>query len=110
MASVIAPVVETPEVAKAVIIAGFLGSVLSMSFVDGMGKTQRAIAVISGSVMAHYLSPLIAFLFKEGDYQETIGFLVGLFGMSICAAIFRAIQNSDIWGLIYRRFSRKDDV
>lgn len=94
-----------PEVAKTVIIAGLLGGVLSMSFVDGMGKTQRAVAVVSGSIMAHYLAPLIAFLFKEGDYVETIGFLIGLFGMSICAAIFRAIQNSDLWGLIQRRYS-----
>lgn len=100
----------TPDAAKAVIIAGFLGGILSMSFVDGMGKFQRATAVGSGSVMAHYLSPLIAYTFKESDYVAAIGFLIGLFGMSICAAIFRAIQTSDIWGLINRRFSRRDDV
>lgn len=98
------------DTTKAVIIAGFLGSVLSMSFVDGMGRKQRTLAVISGMIMAHYIAPLMAALFKEEDYQETIGFLVGLFGMSICAAIFRAIQNSDIWGLINRRFGRKDEV
>lgn len=91
---------------KAVILAGFIGSVLSMSFVDGMGRKQRFVAVISGMVMAHYLAPLIAFMFKEGDYQETIGFLVGLFGMSICAAIFRGIQDSDILGIIVSRFTR----
>lgn len=91
--------------AKGVIIAGLIGSVLSMSFVDGMSKWQRAVAVISGGIMSHYLAPLIASLFQESDYQETIGFLIGLFGMSICAAIFRAIQSSDIWGLINRRFS-----
>lgn len=101
---------STPDMAKAVLLAGFLGGILSMSFVDGMSKWQRAIAVCSGSVMAHYLSPLIAFLFKEGDYVQTIGFLIGLFGMSICAAIFRAIQNSDIWGLISRRFGRGNDI
>lgn len=101
---------STPDVAKAVIMAGFLGSILSMRFVDDMNNLQRGTAVVSGSIMAHYLAPLIAYLFKEGDYQETIGFLLGLFGMSICAAIFRAIQSSDIWGLINRRFSRRDDV
>lgn len=95
------------EQAKLIVLAGFLGSVLSMSFVDGMSKKQRVAAIISGMVMAHYLSPLIAYLFKEEDYQETIGFLIGIFGMSICSAIFRAIQTSDIWALIVQRFSGK---
>lgn len=89
--------------AKMVVIAGFLGGVLSMSFVDGMSKRQRVVAIISGAVMAHYTSPLIASLFDSGDYQETIGFLVGLFGMSICSAIFRAIKDSDLWALFEKR-------
>lgn len=99
-----------PTNTKMVLVAGFFGGILSMSFVDGMSKKQRAIAIVSGMVMAHYLSPLIAFLFKEGDYQETIGFLIGLFGMSICAAVFRAIQNSDLWGLVAKRFGKGGDA
>lgn len=97
----VAPLVDTP---KAVVIAGLIGSLLSLSFVDQMGKRQRLVAVASGMVMAHYLAPLIANLFHEENYQETIGFLVGLFGMSVVASVFRAIQNSDLWGLIKRRY------
>lgn len=97
--------IDTP---KAVIIAGLLGSLLSLSFVDSMGRKQRIVAVIAGMTMAHYLSPLIANLFHEDNYQETIGFLVGLFGMSIVASVFRAIQNSDLWGLIRRRYGGAD--
>lgn len=96
------------ETTRAVIIAGFIGSILSMSFVDGMSKKQRGIAILSGMVMAHYLAPLIAYLFKEQEYEETIGFLIGLFGMSICSALFRSIQSSDIWGLIKDRFSKSN--
>jgi predicted Na+-dependent transporter len=92
--------------ARAVVIAGFLGSVLSLTFIDGMGKRQRVVAVISGMIMSHYLSPLIAYLFSKGEYQDTIGFLIGLFGMSIVASVFRAIQNSDIWGLLRSRYGR----
>lgn len=94
---------------KAVAMAGFIGSVLSLSFIDDMGRRQRLVAVISGIVMAHYLSPLIASLFHEENYQETIGFLVGLFGMSICASVFRAIKNSDLWLLLRKRFSNGQD-
>ena len=92
---------------KMVILAGFIGGVLSMSFVDGMSKKQRVAAVLSGSVMAHYLSPLIASAFSSGQYQETTGFLIGLFGMSAAAAIFRAIQSSDLWALFQQRFGVK---
>lgn len=90
--------------APKIVIAGFLGSLLSLSFLDSMGRRQRIIAITAGMVMAHYLSPLIANLFHEENYQETIGFLVGLFGMSVVASVFRAIQNSDLWGLIKRRY------
>jgi Na+/proline symporter len=95
---------STDHGVKMVALAGFLGGVLSMSFVDGMNKRQRCAALASGMVMAHYLSPLIANLFSKGEYQETIGFLVGLFGMSITSAIFRAIKSSDLWALFEQRF------
>lgn len=99
------------DTTKMVIIAGFFGGILSVGFVGDMSWKQRVFAVLSGMIMAHYLSPLIAFLFKEADYQETIGFLVGLFGMSICSALFRAIQASDLWALLQKRFSvAKEDV
>jgi hypothetical protein len=96
--------------AKSVILAGMIGGLLSMSFVDGMNKKQRIVAIASGMAMAHYLAPLIAFLFHAEDYQETIGFLIGLFGMSVCSTIFRAIKNSDIWALIQQRVGKKSDL
>lgn len=97
-----------PDTAKMVLMAGFFGSIISMRFVDGMNAKQRIFAILSGMGMAHYLSPLIAFLFKETDYLQTIGFLVGLFGMSICAALFRAIENSDLWNMAIRHFTKGD--
>lgn len=98
------PQVSFLDETKAVVIAGFVGSVLSLAFVDQMTKRQRIVAVISGMVMAHYLAPMIAFLFNEEKYQETIGFLVGLFGMSGVAAIFRGVKNADLWSLVKRRY------
>lgn len=98
------PQVSLWDDTKAVIVAGLIGSLLSLAFVEQMSKRQRIVAVLSGMVMAHYLAPLIAFLFNEDKYQETIGFLVGLFGMSVVAAVFRTIKNSDLWGLIKKRY------
>lgn len=89
---------------RAIIIAGLLGSLVSLGFIDGMGKRQRFVAVLAGTVMAHYLTPFVAHIYAEDSYAETIGFLIGLFGMSITAAIFRAIQSSDLWNFIMRRW------
>lgn len=100
------PHIDTP---KAVVIAGLCGSLLSLSFVDDMGVRQRIAAVFSGVVMSHYVAPFISKVFNEDNFVETIGFLVGLFGMSICAAVFRAIKRSDLWGLVYKRFGSKTD-
>lgn len=96
------------DTTKSVLIAGFIGSILSLSFVGKMGKRQRLASVLSGIAMAHYIAPLIANLFHEENYETTVGFLVGLFGMSICAAVFRAIKNSDLWGLVSKRYGNPD--
>ena len=93
---------------KSVLIAGFIGSILSINFIVDMDRKQRIIAVISGVAMAHYVAPLIANLFHEENYEATLGFLVGLFGMSLCASIFRAIRNSDLWGLVAKRYGNTD--
>ena len=82
------PHLDTPT---AIILAGLFGSLLSLRFIDNMGLRQRSMAILAGMGMAHYLAPLIAHIFSQDNFEETIGFLVGLFGMSITAAIFRAI-------------------
>ena len=98
---VVAPQFDTP---KAVIVAGLLGSLLSLSFINNMGKRQRLVAVFAGMTLAHYLAPFISHVFSEDKFEETIGFLVGLFGMSITAAIFRSIQNSNLWNFVMGRW------
>ena len=83
--------------------SGIVGGIISMRFVKGMTKWERATGIVAGAVMAHYIASPIAFLFGVGEYVETVGFLVGMFGMSICGALFDAIKKSDIWGLIEKR-------
>ena len=102
--------INTELEGKAVIVAGLVGGLISMNFVDGMTAKQRLAAILAGATIAHYLSPLIAFLFNMRDYQETIGFLVGLFGMSICSAIFKAIKDSDLWAIIEQRLTAQKNT
>ena len=65
--------------------------------------------MISGVAMAAYVTPLIAHMFNEEPYQNAIAFLIGLFGMSITASIFRAIKSSDLWGLIKRKYGKAEE-
>ena len=97
-----------PPGARYILLASFLGACISMPFVHDMSKKQRAVAILSSMAMSFYLSPLIAFLFANDNdrIEAPVGFLIGLFGMSICGAIFKAIEKSDIWGLIDKRFSK----
>lgn len=108
MTNILQAPVATPETAKMVVLAGLVGGLLSMRFVDGMNCRERLFAIISGMVLAHYLAPPIAYLWAEGQYEETIGFLIGLFGMSICSAVFRSIRKADLWALVSKRFSREE--
>lgn len=94
---------------KAIILAAICGSLISMNFISDMSGRQRLAAIPSGVVMAYYGAPLIANLLNEEKYVAPLGFLVGLFGMSICAAIFRAIKRSDLWGLVRSRFSGQEE-
>lgn len=104
----IVSLVQGASTTKAVIFSSFVGGVISLRFIDRMNKKQRCVAILSGMGMAHYLSPVIAYYFKAVDFEETIGFLIGLFGMSICAALFRAIENSDLWAFIQKRSGGND--
>ena len=73
--------------------ASVIGSIISMAFIK-MTPRKRFIAVLAGAAMAHYIGqPISAWVGLE---PETTGFLIGLFGMSICSLIFDGIQKSDI--------------
>lgn len=90
--------------AKWIIIAGAVGGLLSLNFVEGMSLKQKLVALPTAATMAYFLAPLIAYLSDKNDYQVPIGFLIGLYGMSICRAIFKDIENGE--GLLTRLFDR----
>jgi hypothetical protein len=90
-----------------VFLGSFLGGVLSLRFVGGLTFRQKACGVGAGCIMAHYLSPAVAHYLKVPEFTQTLGFLIGLFGLSVCSAIFDAIEKSDVWGLISSRYGKQ---
>lgn len=75
--------------------AGALGALASLPFhADVRTFGQRVFAVGSGAAAAHYVTPLVIEYFSITTPKAgSVAFLVGLFGMSIAAAILRSIKD-----------------
>lgn len=84
------------------LLAGFFGALVSLIFhPDTKALTARCVLVASGTVTAYYVGPLvIGFLKISPSLGSGVSFLVGAFGMSLAAAIMRAIRIADLWALV----------
>lgn len=73
-----------------VILAGFLGGVLSLSFVRELSKSQMVIAVCTGTVTTHYLTPLaLHYTGLTLDLESGVAFLIGIMAMNIIPGFIR---------------------
>lgn len=90
-------------------LAGGLGALAGLKFSPGETWTGRFINVISGSVCAGYGGPaLVAYWKVESHHmQGFLAFAVGMFGLSLAAAVAQAIKQLDLGGLIKGWLERK---
>jgi len=91
------------------IIAGLVGSVISLRFASQMNVIERITTVMIGAAMAQYFAPLAAFELGLQTYEESVSFFIGLFGLSLTAAVYDTIKKSDPWGLIMARYGKSVD-
>lgn len=86
--------------------AGFFGALVSIPLTPEIKATRdRAVIVASGTLIAYYIAPLIiTYLKVSSSMGSSVSFLVGVFGMSLAAAVLRAMRSADLWGLIRSRF------
>lgn len=101
---------QNTDSAKWILVAGAIGGLLSLNFVDGMSKKQKVVAISASATMSYFLAPMIAYLSDKNDYQVPIGFLIGLYGMSICRAIFKDLENGEgfLTRILDRVFGKKE--
>lgn len=90
-------VAEWFGIAKAKLIAGFLGSIVAMAWIKGT-IYYRATLFFGGLAAAIYVTPHINALFEIE--REGMEFLVGVFSMSTAAAIFRTLEQVDFAGIM----------
>ena len=74
-------------------LAGVVGACISLKFINGTWP-ERVIMAIGGSAVSYYASPYAAQ--KAGLPEGLSGFLIGVFGMAICAKGWEAIQATPI--------------
>lgn len=79
-------------------IAGLVGGFLSLRFFDGLNVYGKVSTVLGGWACANYGTPFVIQFYKlvESDgYHAGIAFAIGLFGMSMVAAVFQVIKRAD---------------
>jgi hypothetical protein len=99
-----AGILATLKSSMAVIVAGILGATLSLRFASqSLSVWEKITTVGSGATLAHFLASPTSNYFDLTLYNETIGFLIGLFGLSLCAAIIDAMKKLDLANIIRKK-------
>ena len=87
--------------------AGFAGAFLSLKFIQGSWP-ERIVMAFGGSVISFYGAPWASL--KTGLPEGLCGFLLGLFGMAICAKVWEMIQATpivELWAALIEAVKRK---
>lgn len=88
-------------------VAGVFGAVVSLKFLPDMhGAWERLCMVSSGALVAGYTAPIAVAFFdmKSQGGESSVTFLIGLFGMSIAAAVIKMIRDAALWDLVKARW------
>lgn len=96
-----------PDLSTAKLAAGLAGAVVSLRFVSG-SAFERAIMCIGGAALSFYGTIPAAAWVGLPDAEGLVGFLIGLFGMSIMAKVYEGIQATsagDVIDAIKRKLS-----
>ena len=91
-----------PEIIKSPWVAGAMGAIVALRGVPGISWAERSFNVLSGLLIAGYVSPAAAgYLgFEDPTMQSAAAFLTGLFGLNLVAAIVETIRTTDFRGLL----------
>ena len=60
--------------------------------------------------MALYLTPLITHYLDIDGLSGGVGFAVGLFGLSLTAALYYTIKTAHIWDLVMARYGSQPNT
>ena len=93
-------------------LGGFLGALVSLSFITELGWGGRMSAVVTGTATAAYATPVIVAYWSVGAAAENgIGFLLGLTSMNIIPGVMLASKwvRTNIEKILSKLFDIDDD-
>jgi ACR3 family arsenite efflux pump ArsB len=89
------------------LIASAIGAFVSLRFFDGLKPVEKWTTFLGGWGMAAYAAAPLTTYFELSKVTETgIALAVGLFGMSISAALIKVIKETN-WGALVSSFLSK---
>ena len=93
---------------KLILIAGLVGSIISLRFISEVTTWwSRTTLVICGTFITSYATPALSEWLTVSERVETgMGFVIGLFGMSMVAAIMAALKEAKLGEAISSWFKR----
>lgn len=86
-----------------------VGVVLNLRSAPGATLVERVFNVLSGAACAWWLAPAAVNVFglSAGSAESSLSFLIGMFGMSIAAAVMEAVRTIKLADIISGWISRK---
>lgn len=78
----------------ATLVAGFAGGVVSLSYVKELSKIQSVLAVITGSLCAGYMTPVVSHWMEVAPVLENgIAFMLGLTSMNVVPGVLKVSER-----------------
>lgn len=93
---------EPQKIAAHPLAAGVLGALVGLRFAPGISWVERLANVATGTVFAGYVAPAAGEVFSLTSVPMLSGlsFAVGMFGMSLAAAVLQGVRDVK-WGEVF---------
>lgn len=100
---------ETSDAANSPFVIGLLGATVALKFVPGLSWKMRAVNAISGAVCAGYVAPALCEWLRIASpaIQSAAAFAIGMYGLSLAAALFKAISEIKLAEVVKTWLERK---
>jgi len=96
----------------AAVLAGAVGAVISLRYIDDLSMIGRILAIFTGALFAGYVSPAVAVVLSlSPPGQNAAAFMLGLTAMNILPGVMRLSEQfaSDPLSFIRANHKRRKD-
>lgn len=100
---------DLDKLGRSPFVAGALGSLVALKFAPGASWPERAFNVLCGSLCAGFGAPALAewLHLQSPGMNSGLSFAVGMFGLSLAAAVTDGIKQTKLGEIITSWFPRR---